>query len=961
MRRITVALLILIVASCAWAQNLVQNADFSAVAEGDADRPEAWVLGDSGWQRIADAGPDGVPVLRCAPAEGRADAAKQWLDYARPDVRYALTVDMRSDGTLRPMARVLSRDTGEEIARVVARPEDGWQRHTVEFATPTANLGVELFADSRHAEGAQAPAGVAEFASVEVAPAGGADGRRGPGVGENLALGKPYDVRPSTYGLCAHADDVTTHLTDGEYTEGHFWTRPGTVGWRSGGPEFITIDLGEVRPIGGAAYSTAAAGNAGVEWPSQILVFVSEDGEQWHRVGDLVALHTAREPLPPTDQYNTEVIWTEELDTHGRFVKLAVFTEGGYIFVDEVEVYRGPDELLAADYTSEPIPDIERYMLNQPVFDLQRGELQAVREAIAKVPAGERAEFTERAKALDAAIQTAAPVDTPGFRAILPMTDVQADIYALRAEVWLAQGKDRVRLWRKNRWDPLGPGEEPTSDATPLVSVEMMQDETRADVLNITSANPRPIRAKLRITGMPGGASPDWITVRQVEHVGSRFIPSVASPLPVADREGDAWMIDVPAGMTRQVWFEIDSSGLEPGTWEGSVEIASVAGGRQSVPLQVTVHPLTMPQEKTLSVGGWDYTDSDSHRGLTPENVDLVIEHLRERGVNSPWALSATLSAGQFDDDGNMVAEPDTGRFDRWVQKWPDSKLYLVFASVGQSFAGAQMGTERFDRQVGQWARFWTEHMTTLGLEPNQLAVLLVDEPRSVEDFETITAWASAIEAAAPEMVIFQDPFIIDDREAMLASFEFTDIICPLRGHYIGHPEWRAMVDEQRERGTDLWFYSCNGPAKTFGPYAYYLAQAWHVYAVGGSGSHFWAFADTRGESTWNDYVMTGSGAFTPIYLDPTSVTAAKPMEAIRESLQDFEYLVMLERLVEERAAAGAADAELAGARRLLATAAERVIGDDPGEYRWDVERDRTAQDRVRHEILQELLALDGR
>ncbi|MFW5869054.1 MAG: hypothetical protein ACOCX2_14610, partial [Armatimonadota bacterium] len=97
------------------------------------------------------------------------------------------------------------------------------------------------------------------------------------------------------------------------------------------------------------------------------------------------------------------------------------------------------------------------------------------------------------------------------------------------------------------------------------------------------------------------------------------------------------------------------------------------------------------------------------------------------------------------------------------------------------------------------------------------------------------------------------------------------------------------------------------------------------------------------------------------IYLDPTSVTAAKPMEAIREGQQDFEYLVMLERLVEERAAAGAPDAELAGARRLLATAAERVIGDKPGEYRWDVERDRTAQDRVRHDILRELLALEGR
>lgn len=958
MRRAVTVLVALTLASSAWAQNLVSNGDFSATLDGRSGLLEAWMLPEAGWERAPDAGPDGAAALRIEVREGRAEPAWQHLDYARPGASYRLTLVARSEGVVRPLVRVLNRDTGEEIAQVVMEAGATWRERSVSFETQTANLTLQLWPDPGHIEG-PGPTGTVEFASVSVAAVEGLGERPGPDL-DNIALNRPYEVRPSTYSLCAHPDDMTVHLTDGEYTEGYFWTQPATVGWRSSGPEFITIDLGEVHPIAGVSYSTAA-GVAGVEWPTSIRIFVSEDGEQWHPAGDLVRMHTRREPLPPMGDYATEFIWTDELATRGRFVTLAVSTNGGYIFVDEVEIYRGDEELLEQRFTSEPVPDVMDYVQSQPIFDLHRRHLAGVREEIADLPAGARADLARRADALDDAIDTMPPVAVGHFRAILPMTATHEQIFKLQADVWLARGRDRIRLWQNNRWDPLGPGEEPTSDATPLVSVEMMRNETRADVLNITSANPRSMRARLSIRGMPGGVSPDWITVRQVEHVGSRFIPTVASPLPVADRDGDAWMIEVPAGMTRQVWFEIDSSGLESGTWEGSVEIASVAGGRQSVPLQVTVHPLTMPDEKTLRVGGWSYTDGTTHRGLTPENTDLLIEHLRERGVNTPWGLSATLPAGSFDAEGVMVTEPDTARFDRWVAKWPGSTMYLVFASVGQRFAGATMGTELFDRQVGQWAEFWSGHMTELGLRPDQLGVLLVDEPRSAEQYETIAAWARAIKAGAPEMVIWEDPFHIDDTELMREVLALTDIICPMRRHYIGDRDWQEIIREEKDRGTELWFYSCSGPARAFGPYEYYLAQAWHAYSIGAIGSQFWAFADTGGTNSWNDYTASRAGSYSPVYLDDTSVTAAKPMEAIRESQQDFEYLVMLASLVDERAAAGAADAQLAAARRLLANGPARVIGDNPEAYRWDVESDRTIQDRVRREILQELLALEGR
>ena len=77
-----------------------------------------------------------------------------------------------------------------------------------------------------------------------------------PGL-ENLAVGKPYTLEPSpNYPHCTDPGDAT-QLTDGQYTDGYFWTQKSTVGWSGVEPIIITIDLGQVQPIRGASWSTA--------------------------------------------------------------------------------------------------------------------------------------------------------------------------------------------------------------------------------------------------------------------------------------------------------------------------------------------------------------------------------------------------------------------------------------------------------------------------------------------------------------------------------------------------------------------------------------------------------------------------------------------------------------------------------------------------------------------------------
>ena len=133
--------------------------------------------------------------------------------------------------------------------------------------------------------------------------------------------------------------------------------------------------------------------------------------------------------------------------------------------------------------------------------------------------------------------------------------------------------------------------------------------------------------------------------------------------------------------------------------------------------------------------------------------------------------------------------------------------------------------------------------------------------------------------------------------------------------------------------------------------------QQWHCFAIGAKWAQFWSFGDTSKANVWNEYDTDGRGPFTPLYLDAATVTGAKYMEAIREGVEDYEYLVMLRGAIAGSHARN--DAVALRARKLLATACERVLaGETQDNYTWDEEKDRSVADQVRLEILEALVAL---
>lgn len=774
-----------------------------------------------------------------------------------------------------------------------------------------------------------------------------------------MAKGAAYALSPQpNYIHCTDPEDAT-QLTDGQVTEGHFWTQQGTVGWRGAKYVTITVDLGRIEPIAGASFRTAA-GAANVAWPVAIRIHVSEDGESFYDAGDLLELDSNARDLP--GEYAVRTFATQTLQCKGRYVRFMVTPAGPYIFTDEVEVLRGDDSFLDLEPTGQPVADLDEIYLgykitagvrrrfNADLVGLERSIRDSDLDPSVKEP------LLGRVEELRPKLEDRIPSrPLAGFRTILPFNEVHAELFRIQAKLWSASGHPAVSAWAAGcHWDPLDLFAAPQA-AGEAIEVHTMLGEHRSGAFNVSNATDSPVQVSFRVEGISGGSTPSWLTSYAVPWTDTVTGQAVAAALVEIAPEDGRWTVEVQPGLTQQVWLTFHVTDLPPGRHEGHVVITAPGVGDVNVPLSVNVYPLTFPTATTLWLGGWSYTDGQGRYGITPANRSPLINHLRDRFVNAPWATAGVMMKFSFRDG---QPELDTSAFDEWIAQWPQARAYLVFLSVGRKFAGTESGTPEFNQRVGRWISAWVQHLAGKGINADQLGVLLVDEPRKPEHDETIIAWAEAIHAAESDVLIWQDPVYRDPKEGNPRMYEVSDILCPNRPMWlaVGKP-FEDFYREQQRQGRTLQLYSCSGPARLLDPYSYYRLQAWHCWQIGATGSFFWAFGDNNRASSWIEYAAT-TGPYTPLFLDDTSVVPAKQMEAIRESVEDYEYFVMLKRAV-RRASGGDTGPAAAQARDLLRHAADQVLGSqDPAGLRWHVPKDRTQADAVRVHLLEALTEL---
>ncbi len=766
-----------------------------------------------------------------------------------------------------------------------------------------------------------------------------------PSPSHNVSLGRPYTLSPKPdYSYCTDSGDAT-QLTDGEYTQGHFWTQLSTVGWNGGDPVQIVVDLQRQCSIGGMSYSTAA-GVAGVEWPLAMYISVSDDGKLWRSAGELTSL-SLKHSMPPGKGYALHRFTTDALRCRGRYVALQIAT-AGYTFCDELEIY-GSELTVGAAETArgETITDlVQSYRVRKLGFLFAKrvhGEAADLLAACARsnLPTAEKQQFVRRAEQITLASELRQ--EPPKSRAIFPYSPEHAQIQALRAAYWQKVGVHYL-VWASNPWAPLQPDDLPAErrNSTHL-DFTMLRDEIRGQSLNVTNPDPASSRLQISVQGLSNA-----VTVNTVPFTGTRSGGATASAIVPCKQEGGAWLALAPAGLTTQLWISVDSAKLKPGTHKGKIRIFSGASVVTEVPLEASVSHVRMPAKLDLSLGGWDYTNDPTY-GITAHTLNAAVKFLQKYHVDAPWAHDSVIPFGEHATDGHMVKAPSTEKMDVWLNRWKGSRFYFIACS----YPDVLPQTPEANRRIHDWITFWVNHLKKRGIRPDQLGLLLMDEPRTGEVDKIIVSYAAAIHRAEPQVKVFEDPIWEDPRMAAQSMYAASDILCPNRGMWIEKRRtYEAVFTEQQKRGKQLAFYSCSGPVRSLDPYSYHRLQAWDCFRYGCVHMGFWAFGDAGEGSSWNELAAKSTG-FAPEFLDGEGFTTSKHMEAIREGMFDFQTLTLLRQAADSCAKKHQKLELVKRARMVLADGPRRVTeAQGVNSFQWADKKDRSEADRVRTEAI---------
>ncbi len=774
---------------------------------------------------------------------------------------------------------------------------------------------------------------------------------------ENIALNASYTLEPApNYSHCTDADDLK-QLTDGKYVKDYFWTNKGTVGWRNVSPVVITIDLGSDKPISGISFNTAA-GTAGVEFPKSIMIFVSGEDGLFHEIGDLIKLNE-QENKPPSEGYSIYQYKTNALQTYGRKVALIVSGEP-YIFCDEIEIWKGKDEWLNQPLPGKGSDNLQTFLKQSIIHEGVKHRITTDIDTVRKI--AESLNNLETQKQINADLDNllkeidSLPMEyPPDFKTIFPLNPTHAKVFKTLAQIWREFGITQPIIWTVDPWRflelcPALPG--PNSVDASQLYLDMMQNEVRSVAFNI--ASPEDTEVQIEIFGLTENLKKSCLNLYKVPWTDTKQgTPVAAALLQLVDTE-NKYRLQIYGGLQQQIWITVNSKELNPGTYNFTLKIND-----QYLPFTLQVYPIRFPDRPTLHSGGWDYTNEPNHYEATEANRTALVEMLQEYFVDSPWATSGAMPFGTHDSTGAMTAPPDTSNFDAWRQLWQSARRYCVFASVSNKFKEWTLETPEFNRAVGDWAKFWGDYMRQAGLEPSQLIVLLVDEPRSQEMDVIIKAWAKAIHASGAGFLVWEDPIYNDMSKALPEMIAECDILCPQRSiFYKSGEEYRKFFIEQRNKGKVLEFYSCSGPMRLLDPYIYCRLQAWDCWRYSAISTNFWAFADGGGGSSWNEYTHPRT-SYTPLFIDEDTVVPGKHLEAMREGIEDYEYLLMLDKAIKD----GKGSPELREyAQSMLHDLPEYVCGtiSDKPNIRWKDSLMPCRTDQARHTILQILTKMQN-
>jgi hypothetical protein len=588
----------------------------------------------------------------------------------------------------------------------------------------------------------------------------------------------------------------------------------------------------------------------------------------------------------------------------GSLTKIWVYVylhqASGNLWIDDLLLFEVDDnteeQLAILRQKSRLIADLKQVESNLSILEQKKG-------------ASATTELKQELDIIKGAVDQHSLVDSFDYTKNPPYNDLHRAMYRINGKVLakLYEGKEYI-IWSGGKWNFLRQLQLPESEKKVCLQEDLMLNQWGNTAFNITNTTSSQQTFSLKLGNFLDGNAvfpQENLVLREVT-----FVESITSQMQpdalrrIEKSKGDQYLVTIPAGATAQVWLQMNGKGFQQaGTYDG---IITISNGKQTDKVYLTLKfwPLTFPEDITLHGYNWSYLNWPILEGKEEEAVRDLLAHYTDTFIIHhpylPWPV--------VDDEGNIISM-DFSEFDQQLEYHRGARMFLLWFMFESPLlrrmkTSFEFMSPQWENVFAQWINAIVSHLEAKGITKTQFAFYPVDEPSFSpnEKHQILITTARKIKSIDSQLLVFTDPIGSYDAGGLANISQVVDIICTQLG--VLTPELSRAL---QATGRTIWTYQCGGPGKDLSPIGYYRLQAWGAWLNGCKGSGFWSYADTGwpestfGKSAWDDF--DGKNAdYAIIYESPEELVSSKRWEAWRDGIEDYEYLVMMEKELERLA-----------------------------------------------------------
>jgi hypothetical protein len=428
------------------------------------------------------------------------------------------------------------------------------------------------------------------------------------------------------------------------------------------------------------------------------------------------------------------------------------------------------------------------------------------------------------------------------------------------------------------------------------------------------------LKNQLNNVTFPAG-SVNWNFVGSIpltKNTGNQPLTAVSRKAPARfpDYLMNEKQVNVNKGVYQSVWLTVSiPENAEAGKYAARVTVKS-SQGEQSVPLYVTVYPLTMPAERHLNATIWYGTNFTKYHGIQERYSDewfaMLKKYAENMAAHRQNVFRISMGTIEIQKSKNGELEFDFSRFDQLAQvfwdtkkmdyletgflakftngHWDSKEISLSDFSVKSSENGEKITMTGKD-VIPYLLPAFELHLRQKGWL-NKTLFHIQDEPspHSSRSWNEISVYMHQYAPDLPRIDAIESTFLLDNIE----------IAVPKLDHF---GAWYDQYKIAQQKGVGLWYYTVGifqaslYPNKTIDmPVSDSRIMHWQNYKYDANGYLHW------GWNSWTDDPFQDVGQHIGdgwhVYPVKDGVLNSLRWEQMRNGMQDYEYFWMLENNV---------------------------------------------------------------